>query len=66
MPKKMSEKKIDALIERLYKESCANVAIDIMDISKVFAVGRKAYDEGKSEDEIKAAIVELVNKIRKN
>ena len=66
MAKKLSEKKMDAIIERLYRQACPNVEIDIMDISKIFAVGRKALSEGKSEDEVKAAIVEFVNTIRKN
>jgi hypothetical protein len=56
-------KKLDAEINRIYMQNCSNIPIDIMDISKVFEVGKKAYEEGK---DMKEAIVSFVNSIRKD
>ncbi len=58
-----ADKALDREIDKLYRENCANIAIDIMDIGKVFAEGRKARMEGR---DMKEAIVSFVNSIRKN
>lgn len=58
-----TDKALDREIDKLYRENCANIAIDIMDITKVFAVARKARAEGQ---DMKEAIVSFVNSIRKN
>ena len=60
---KRAAKKIDEQINRAYVTKCSGVQIDIMDISKVFDVGRKALSEGRDLD---TAIVEFVQTIRKN
>ena len=60
---KAQAKKLDREIEQVYSVNCSGVQIDILDISKVFAVARKARAEGK---DIKTAIVEFVQTIRKN
>jgi len=60
------EKAADKLVERLYGESCSGVQINIMDISKVFSVGRSAIAQGKTEEETKTAIVAFVETIRCN
>lgn len=58
-----ADKALDREIDKLYRENCANIAIDIFDIPKVFAEARKARAEGR---DMKEAIVSFVNSIRKN
>ncbi|UCC72036.1 MAG: hypothetical protein JSV86_16960 [Gemmatimonadota bacterium] len=41
--KKLSAKKLDALIEKAYYANCAGTMINIMDIGKVFKAGRVGY-----------------------
>lgn len=60
-------KRLEALIERRidesYRRNCAGVQIDIMDIGKVFAAGRRAIAAGEDLD---SAIVAFVATIRRN
>ena len=58
-----ANKALDREIEKLYRENCSNIQIDIFDIEKVFAEARKAKAEGR---DMKEAIVNFVNNIRKN
>jgi cystathionine beta-lyase/cystathionine gamma-synthase len=58
-----ADKALDREIDKLYRENCANIAIDIFDIPKVFAEAKKARAEGR---DMKEAIVSFVNNIRKN
>jgi cystathionine beta-lyase/cystathionine gamma-synthase len=58
-----ADKALDREIDKLYRENCANIAIDIFDIPKVFAEAKKARAEGR---DMKDAIVSFVNSIRKN
>lgn len=62
--KKLSNKAIDRRIELAYYASCSGIQINIMDISKVFAVGRKAHDEGADDEQLKAIIRAFVETIR--
>jgi len=57
------EKALDREIDKLYRENCSGIVINIFDIPKVFAEGRKARAEGR---DMKDAIVSFVNQIRKN
>lgn len=61
--KTKTEKALDKEIDKIYKENCVNIEIDIMDIQKIFDAGHKAASEGK---DLKEAIVAIVQKIRKN
>lgn len=64
MPKQSKEEKaLDREIDKLYRENCSGIQIDIFDIPKVFAEARKAKAEGR---DMKGAIVSFVNSIRKN
>ncbi len=64
MPKQSkADKALDREIDKLYRENCANIAIDIFDIPKVFAEAKRAKAEGR---DMKEAIVSFVNSIRKN
>ena len=58
-----AEKALDREIDKLYRENCSGIQIDIFDIPKVFAEARKAMAEGR---DMKEAIVSFVNTIRKN
>lgn len=55
-----AEKLIDRQIEAAYRRTCCGVQINIMDISKVFAEGRKALAEGRALDEAIPAFVETI------
>jgi hypothetical protein len=58
-----ADKALDKLIERIYYDNCAGIQINIMDIGKVFAEGRKAHAEGR---DLRDAIVSFVQTIRCN
>ncbi len=65
-PSKAEQKRIDKRVELAYYASCQNIQINVLDISKVFAVGRTAIAEDADEDTLKAKIREFVETIRKN
>jgi hypothetical protein len=56
----------DRLIERIYRQSCSGVQIDIMDIDKVFSVGHAGIADGLSVTDLTKVIVDFVQTIRKN
>lgn len=58
-----ADKALDREIDKLYRENCTNIQINIMDIPRVFAEARKARAEGR---DMKDAIIAFVNSIRKN
>lgn len=62
----MTKKEIKAMdkeIDRLFKENCANVQINMFDISKVFKAGEAAYIAG---GDVKQAIIDMVQEVRRN
>ena len=61
-----AEKAIDTQIDKAYRMSCENIQISMMDIPKVFSVGRKSIAEGKSFSQLKDDIRAFVETIRKN
>ena len=61
-----AEKIADARIERLYREGCCGVAINIMKIGAVFKAGHAAIATGADDAAVKAAIVAFVETIREN
>lgn len=63
---KRQEKKLDRQVEQAYYATCSGVQINIMDIGKVFKAGRQALADGADEEQLRAAIVEFVETIRKN
>jgi hypothetical protein len=66
MARKNSTKAADRRIELIYYRACSGIQINVMDISKVFAVGHKAIAEGADDAALEVAIVTFVNTIRKN
>ncbi len=56
----------DRLIDRAYSSNCNGIAINMMDISKVFAVGRAKLESGATYNELVDAIKAFVETIRKN
>ena len=61
-------KAVDERINRIYMRNCTGIQIDIMDISKVFKVGREAVSKNPAIDDTALAhtIVDFVHTIRKN
>jgi predicted DNA-binding ArsR family transcriptional regulator len=62
-PKKLKGKALDKEIEKIYYKVGDRVQINIMDIGKIFAAGRAAYEAGT---DMEAAIKAAVEKYRKN
>lgn len=64
MPRQSKEDKaLDREIDKLYRENCSNIAIDMFDIPKVFAAAKQARANG---EDMKFAIIQFVESIRKN
>jgi len=63
---KAAAKKVNARINRIYVERCANIQISIWDIPKVFAVGRQAIAAGDDDKGVGDNIASFVESIRKN
>lgn len=64
--KTAADKKIDKRIEAAYYAVANGIQIDIMDIPKVFAVGRAFVADGVDDDTLKTMIAAYVDTIRKN
>jgi hypothetical protein len=61
-----ADKAIDKRIETIYYRNCSGIQINIMDIPRVFAEGRKAIAEGADDTALTAKIVAFVESIRHN
>lgn len=60
MAKKLTKKQVDNLINKVYTKNCCNIQINMMDIPKIFAEGRKAIEEGRDLDQAIVAFVETI------
>lgn len=65
---KIAAKKTEKRIERCYYASCNGIAIDMMDIAKVFAAGKAAIEARPfiTDAELSDAIRAFVELLRKN
>lgn len=63
---KRKRNKQDKLIEQAYYATCAGKQIDILDIAKVFEVGRGGLDAGDDFDALCARVSFFVDSIKKN
>lgn len=61
---KRRNKKVDGRIERAYGRACSGIAIHILDIPKVFAVGVKTIEAGADDAALEAALRAYVETIR--
>ena len=64
MPSKKT--KDEARIERLFRERCSGVQIDIMNIGRVFNAGHAAIRNGATDEELGDTIASFVATIREN
>lgn len=61
-----SEKITEERISRMYSSTCQGIQIDMMDIPKVFTVGRTAIANGADDALLGDTIRTFVQSIRKN
>ena len=59
-------KEADARINRVYLDNCKGVQVSVMDIGKIFTVGRGSIEAGDDDSVLAKKIVDFVNTIRKN
>jgi len=60
------QREADKRVDAAYRVSCTGIEIDIMDIQKVFAVGRNAVIDGLDDAELANVIRTFVDTIRSN
>lgn len=58
--------KADARIQRIYGERCSGVQISVLDIDRIFTVGREAIEAGDDDQALGDKIAALVETIRMN
>jgi hypothetical protein len=56
--------KLNKRIERIYYQT--GIPVDIMDIGKVFNIGRRAIEAGADDETLRKTIRDYVELIRKN
>ena len=61
-----ADKLIDKRVEASFYKHCSGVQIDIMDIGKVFAVGKDAILSGADDETLGRYLTDYVNTIRKD
>ena len=59
-------KKADAVIDAAYRATCSGIEINMMDIGKVFEVGRASFHAGDPPAVLAQKIRAFVETIRKN
>lgn len=60
-----TEKQIHGRIEKAYRARCQNIQVPIMEIPKIFEVGRKAVAEGADDQVLGDKIAEFVDTIKR-
>lgn len=63
---KAQRKQVDKRIEKAYGQSCNGIQIPVLDIQKVFNVGRQAVAEGVDDEKLRQVIRTFVETIRTN
>jgi hypothetical protein len=68
MAKRLSkaEKLTETRISNMYRAKCQGIQVDIMDIGKIFQVGREAVAKGVDDALLGDIIHNFVQSIRKN
>lgn len=64
MAKRMTTKKLDAMIDRIYRENCSGIVIPMLSIPKIFKAGRDAWNNTESEEAVKNAVLMTVETVR--
>jgi hypothetical protein len=55
---------VDQLIDRIYRRRCSGIAINVLDIGKVYAAGHSAFYAGGTVTEIEAAVVAKLEELK--
>lgn len=63
---KIAANKIDKRINTAYHATCSGIQVDIMDLGKIFAVGKAAIVAGADDATLATKVFEYVQTIRKN
>ena len=66
MAKRNDKKAMDLRIEKVYRERCSGVQVNMMDIGKIFFAGYDAIAEGVDDQELGNRIAAFVETIRRN
>lgn len=64
--KKLSSKAIDRRINAAYTATCSGIQVNIMDLQKIFDVGKASILNGDNDDQLCIKIRALVERIRFN
>jgi len=59
-------KKADAAVDAAYRATCSGIQVNMMDIPKIFAVGRASFHAGDDAATLAAKVRAFVETIRMN
>mgnify|MGYP003443827590 FL=1 len=54
--KKLTSKRIDETLNRLYGKHCNGIAVPMMSLGAIFAAGKTALTSGQTDDEVGEAM----------
>ena len=61
-----AKKNADRRVDKAYRATCAGIAVNILDIGKIFELGRLKVAQGETNAELAASIRAYVETIRQD